>query len=159
MSTIKQKNLLQTLTNNAVIEINQNKKSLIFLIRKIDKLIWELNILLINIQPEIYGRVEIFFGKDEIKFLIRQKLSDSKSSINSEFNQRYYSICKKNVLKRICKKPQYIANKNQIKPIIKDLELLINIRDDICNTKNLFNTLEKLNNIEQNIISRSTNEK
>jgi hypothetical protein len=88
MSTIKQKKLLQTLTNNAVIEINQNKKSLIFLIRKIDKLIWELNILLISIQPEVYGRVEIFFGKDEIKFLIRQKLSDSKSSYIFERSER-----------------------------------------------------------------------
>lgn len=127
---------IKLLTKNTIEKINIENKILISLIKKIDARLYDISKSLLKIQKEIYGRVELYFGKEEVKFLIRQKLSSTKKSTRgSDFNLRYYTYCDKNILKRLVKKPQYILNKEKLKPLLTYTEQLIRLRNEIYSNK------------------------
>jgi hypothetical protein len=145
MTTLKQKNQLKNLTKNSISYIIYQQKILIDAIKNIDKNLLIINEQLLKIQSEIYGRVEIYFGKENVRFIIRQKLS-SKINSENEFNQRYYSICDKFILARLNKKPQFQKNKDLLKPLIKKAENLILLRKQILQNNQL-KVVNKVNEI------------
>lgn len=138
-------NKLKIIYKNIKIEKENELKIILETIKKIDSFLLEINNQLLKIQPEIYGRVEINFGTSEIYFKIWQRLSKEKFDAKTGYKLRHFTLCKKYILARIKNKPNYINNKEQIKPLITNAEYLIKLRYQLIENQHIKKSITLFN--------------